>query len=197
MNLNLRAGLRNTHGREIDVTIAVTVSHVVTLTLDAGQRLGGQALSKAILENLIDRIKVGMDGATPDPTGRTDEIERVRVVEAYYHESNDQGSVKVSAEAEVEKLSSWSPADSAAAEAQGWDIFDAGGDRGLEIERIDLPEDGSDATFGSDDAALAFVARRAIAKDPLALRALRHLTELRCAGPLNDAILEDLQRPSV
>lgn len=54
----------------------------------------------------------------------------------------------------------WSAADSSAATAEGWDVFD-NSDRGLEIERIDVPEDATGnllpPAFESDHDAIAHV----------------------------------------
>lgn len=54
----------------------------------------------------------------------------------------------------------WTAEDSAAAIALGWDVFD-NSDRGLEIERIDVPEDDSQPIFESDCEAIADVYFRA------------------------------------
>lgn len=46
----------------------------------------------------------------------------------------------------------WGPADSAAAEAEGWNVFDSS-ERGLEIERVDAPgENGDQPPVFADDA---------------------------------------------
>ena len=65
----------------------------------------------------------------------------------------------------------WTREDSAAATAEGWDIFD-NSDYGEEIERIDCPEDGSDPLFESDDAAFAFVLYHAGLGSTLHVKAL-------------------------
>jgi len=44
--------------------------------------------------------------------------------------------------------------------AEGWNVFDSS-DYGLQIERIDDPEDGSEPKFEGDEAAVDFVRRRA------------------------------------
>lgn len=58
----------------------------------------------------------------------------------------------------------WSHEDSAAATDEGWDVFDSS-ERGLEIERIDVPEDAAgelnEPVFASDDAAIGHVYARA------------------------------------
>lgn len=58
----------------------------------------------------------------------------------------------------------WSSEDSAAATAEGWDVFDSS-ERGLEIERIDAPEDVAGEplppAFASDDHAIGHVYAKA------------------------------------
>lgn len=71
----------------------------------------------------------------------------------------------------------WSRADSEAALAEGWDVWDAEGV--LEIQRDDDPERGARA-FGSDAAARDWVMRRAAAGSDLHARAYRlHGTRAR------------------
>lgn len=65
----------------------------------------------------------------------------------------------------------WTTEDSAAATAMGWDVFD-NSERGVEIERIDAPEDDSPPTFESDDEAIASVYFNAQEGDLLCQKAL-------------------------
>jgi len=65
----------------------------------------------------------------------------------------------------------WSDADSAAATAEGWNIFDSD-ERGLEIERIDCPDDRDEPAFDCDDAAVAHCVRRAAEGSEMHKRAL-------------------------
>lgn len=74
----------------------------------------------------------------------------------------------------------WSDAQSYAAIAQGWDLFTTGGAEGhppWELQRIDFPEDESDAVFPGDQEAHEFVRRQAEAGDSLALAAIAFLEE--------------------
>jgi len=70
----------------------------------------------------------------------------------------------------------WTNADSAMASKQGWDFFEVGGGA-YELEREDMPLDGSAPVFKSDTEALRFVEKQAAAGDELAQRALRFLDE--------------------
>lgn len=60
----------------------------------------------------------------------------------------------------------WTKDDSAAAYAEGWDIFDSD-ERGLEIERVDEL-----GVFGSDQEAVEFVSVRADYGSPLHVKAM-------------------------
>lgn len=78
----------------------------------------------------------------------------------------------------------WTPEDSKAAAAEGWDVFDSS-DRGLEIERIDCPEDAQgnpiEATFKTDGEALGHVYGRAQSGSALHQKAIL-LTLARMKG---------------
>lgn len=65
----------------------------------------------------------------------------------------------------------WSPADQAAASAEGWNLFDVGGS--LEIQREDEIEDGVAGPLASDDVAIALVYEKALRGSELHARALR------------------------
>lgn len=64
----------------------------------------------------------------------------------------------------------WPPEYSEHAQSQGWDLFNAGAFQ--EIERIDVPEDGSDPVFTSDDDAIRFVFEQYMQGCPVAARAM-------------------------
>jgi hypothetical protein len=65
----------------------------------------------------------------------------------------------------------WTARDSEEAMIEGWDVFDADY-YGLEIERIDTPEDGSRPAFANDVEAVRFVEARAAAGSELHAKAL-------------------------
>lgn len=74
----------------------------------------------------------------------------------------------------------WARADSAAATAEGWDVFDVDSSGRLEIERIDDPRDSEDNAleprFSSDTEALIYIESRAAEGSSLHLRALAQHT---------------------
>lgn len=73
---------------------------------------------------------------------------------------------------------SWTQALDEQSTRQGWIISCTGGADGhppYELERIDFPEDGSDAVFLGDRQAHEFVRERALAGDSLAVSALAFL----------------------
>ena len=81
----------------------------------------------------------------------------------------------------------WSKEDSAAAQAHGWDLFQAqvDGKLVLLIERCD-----DSATFADDDKAVEFVRAQATNGDPVAAKALRLDHEITSRTPWNDWIAD-------
>ncbi|MBP8694571.1 MAG: hypothetical protein KBH35_03080 [Bifidobacterium sp.] len=81
----------------------------------------------------------------------------------------------------------WSKEDSAAAQAHGWDLFQAqvDGKLVLLIERCD-----DSATFADDDKAVEFVRAQASSGDPVAAKALRLDHEISSRTPWDDWIGE-------
>lgn len=70
----------------------------------------------------------------------------------------------------------WPAADQDAAISEGWDLFQCDLDHEpFELERIDFPEDGSDATFDDDTEAWDHVVTRAVEGSDLHNRALLFL----------------------
>lgn len=70
----------------------------------------------------------------------------------------------------------WTKEDSLAAQREGWDVFDAGGD-GMQVQRIDAPDDGSDPLLASDAVAHRLVREGVLRGSDLHIKALAAVSE--------------------
>lgn len=77
----------------------------------------------------------------------------------------------------TEPIPDWPAADQDAAISEGWDVFECRDTEHepFELERIDFPEDGSEAPFAGDPEAWEHVVTRAVAGSDLHNRALLFL----------------------